>query len=579
MKVPGQIQQSGSLANQIPPSPGLQLRRRGWIRHWSQGTVMAFCLLGLTGVGQAATNSTNPTLKIGIVQRFGSQPTDRLTLEAIPGDRLTLKFKTQNQLETLTIPTVQLEVKSQPLAQPRIEERVVLGTYRSFESAEANAVSWRNQGIEVEVAQPERWQVWAKRSRYNNLLLRRLLLYSLQLKGIDTAYIDHKVLPQTPQASWIVNGSRYNRNILTITANRNLIQVNKKTYAGSLRLQPNAYGNYTLVNQVPLETYLRGVVPHEIGPGAPISAIQAQAIIARTYVLRNLRRFAIDDYELCADTQCQVYQGLAGTDPDVDRAITATTAQVLTHQNELVDALYSSATGGVTAPFQDVWEGAARPYLKAVIDAAPNQVWDLSRRSLADEQNFRAFIKLRQGFNEASWRQFRWQIQSPLPEMNKHLQTYLQNQKHSLADFKTIQQVQVSQRSPAGRVLKVTVQTDQGQVELTKDDILRAFEAPNSLLFYLEPLYLGDGTLKGYAFIGGGLGHGVGLSQTGSYHLADLGWSAARILRFYYPGTQIEPLSKPLVFWRDKPPAQKQSKNVFRQFAQELKLRITNNSV
>lgn len=571
MKVPRQ-QQIRSCASQIPLSLGLQPRRRGWIRH-CQVSVMAFCLLGLTGVGRAAINSANPTLKIGIVQRFGSQPTDRLSLEATPGDRLTLHFKTHNQLETLTTPSVQLEVKSQPLAQPRIEERVVLGTYRSFESAEANAASWRNQGIEVEVAQPERWQVWAKRSRYNNLLLRRLLLYSLQLKGIDTAYIDHKVLPQTPQASWIVNGNRYNRNILTITANKNLIQVNKKPYAGSLRLQPNAYGNYTLVNQVPLETYLRGVVPHEIGPGAPVPAVQAQAIIARTYVLRNLRRFAIDDYELCADTQCQVYQGLAGTDPDVDRAIAATTAQVLTHQNELVDALYSSATGGVTAPFQDVWEGAARPYLKAVIDAAPNQVWDLSRRSLADEQNFRAFIGLRQGFNEASWRQFRWQIQSPLPEMNKHLQTYLQNQKHSLADFKTIQQVQVSERSSAGRVLKVTVQTDQGQVELTKDDILRAFEAPNSLLFYLEPLYLEDRkTLKGYAFVGGGLGHGVGLSQTGSYHLADLGWSAARILRFYYPGTQIEPLSQSLVFWRDKPPAQQQLKNVFHQFAQKLKL-------
>jgi len=518
-----------------------------------RGALSALCLLGLmVEPGLAATSSLNPTLKIGIVQRFGAKPSDRLTVQATPGDRLTLKFKTQNIVKTLSTDSVQLEVQMRPEAPPRLEERLVLSTHRSFESAETDAAYWRTQGIEVEVAQPEGWQVWAKRSRYSTPLLRRLLLYSLQLKGVNTPYLDRKELPQVPQASWVVNGYRYSRDNLDITAGKALIQVDKKRYAGSLRLQPNAYGNYTLVNQVPLETYLRGVVPHEIGTGAPLPTIQAQAIIARTYALRNLRRFAIDGYELCADTQCQVYQGLEGTNPVVDRAIAATAGQVLTFQNQLVDALYSSATGGVTAPFQDVWEGAARPYLKAIIDAVPNQVWDLSRRPLADEQNFRAFIGLQQGFNEADWQQFRWRIESPLPQLSKDLRTYLQSQKSPQTNFQKIQRIQVSERSAAGRVLKITVQTDRGAIELTKDNILRAFEAPNSLLFYLEPLYEPDGkTLKGYAFVGGGLGHGVGLSQTGSYHLGEIGWSAAQILAFYYPGTQLKPLSKSIVFWQE----------------------------
>lgn len=516
------------------------------------GALSALCLIGLGGKpGLAATSNLNPTLKIGIVQRFGAKPSDRLTIQAAPGDRLTLKFKTQNAVKTLSADNVQIEVQMQPLTSPRLEERVVLSTHRSFESAETDAAYWRTQGIEVEVAQPERWQVWAKRSRYSSPLLRRLLLYSLQLKGVTTPYLDRKELSQIPQASWVVDGYRYSRDNLDITAGK-LVQVNKKRYAGSLRLQPNAYGNYTLVNQVPIETYLRGVVPHEIGTGAPIPAIQAQAIIARTYALRNLRRFALDGYELCADTQCQVYQGLEGTNPGVDQAIAATAGQVLTYENQLVDALYSSATGGVTAPFQDVWEGAARPYLKAIIDAVPNQVWDLSRRPLADEQNFRAFIGLQQGFNEADWRQFRWRIETPLPQISQELRTYLQSQKNPQANFQRIQQIQVSERSAAGRVLKVTVQTDRGAIELNKDNILRAFEAPNSLLFYVEPLYEQNGkTLKGYAFAGGGLGHGVGLSQTGSYHLGEIGWSAARILAFYYPGTQLQPLSKSIVFWQE----------------------------
>ncbi|HEY9845613.1 MAG TPA: SpoIID/LytB domain-containing protein, partial [Candidatus Caenarcaniphilales bacterium] len=261
------------------------------MRRLSQSAAIALCTWSAFEQSSlAAANRLNPELKIGIVQRFGAQPSERLTLQATPGDRLTLKFKAANQVKTLNPTQVQLEVKQQPLHQPRLEERVILSTHRSFETAETNAAHWQAQGIEVEVAQPQRWQVWANRNRYNNPLLRRLLLQSLQAKGINTAFIERKILTQVPQASWVVNGYRYNRDELEITAGKNLIQVNQKLYAGSLRLQPNVYGNYTLVNRVPLETYLRGVVPHEIGKQAPLAAIQAQAIIARTYALRNLRR-------------------------------------------------------------------------------------------------------------------------------------------------------------------------------------------------------------------------------------------------------------------------------------------------
>jgi len=57
--------------------------------------------------------------------------------------------------------------------------------------------------------------------------------------------------------------------------------------------------------------------------------------------------------------------------------------------------------------------------------------------------------------------------------------------------------------------------------------------------------------LSGYRFVGGGWGHAVGLSQTGAMNLGELGWSPARILAFYYPGTSLVPLSDRLIFWRD----------------------------
>jgi SpoIID/LytB domain protein len=517
----------------------------------------AVCLLGLSAGASVAASRKDIDLQVGVEQRFGSKTTDALTLQAPSGDRLTFRFETEGKPQTVTGTSATLDVVQQPLPEPALQERVVLTTHRSFESAEDSANRWQAQGIPVEVAQPERWQVWAKRDTYSTPLLRRLLLESLQERGIQTAYLDTQMLPKQPRASLVINGYRYTRDRIEIASGQGLIQVTQKSgaknrhlYAGSLRLQPNAYGTYTLVNQVPLEAYLRGVVPYEIGTWAVQPVLEVQTILARTYALRNLRRFAIDGYQLCADTQCQVYNGVTGAHPATDRAIAATRGMVLTYNNELVDAVYSSSTGGITAPFNDVWAGAERPYLKAIIDSVGTP-WDLSRQSLADERNFRRFISQTKGFNEASEEMFRWRVASRLETLNQDLRRYLVANKSPLATFKTIQRLAITQRSPAGRVLKLTVTTDAGNVELEKDNILVALYAPSSTLFYLEPLYGANRVLKGYTFVGGGFGHGVGLSQTGTYHLGKLGWSSDRILSFYFPGTQLQPINNAITFWRD----------------------------
>ncbi len=511
-------------------------------------TLTTFCLLDLTGTSGPASQTKDVDLRIGIVQRFGDKPTAQLQLEPTPGDRLKLRFKAGNQEQTLiTADPVRLETLIKPLPQPVVEERVVLGTYRTFETAEDSANHWRDQKIEVEIAQPERWQVWAKREVYNTPLLRRLLLQSVQAAGNNTAHLDTQVLRQVPQVSWVVNGKRYSPNYLEISSSKNLIRVNEsqeqdlaRLYAGRIELQPNAYGTYTLVNEVPLETYLRGVVPNEIGSSTPTSALEAQAIIARTYALRNLRRFAIDNYQLCADTHCQVYYGLNDVTDKTDEAIATTRGMVLTYHNELVDALYSSTTGGVTASFSDVWNGEDRPYLQSIVDA-PSQIWNLSEQSLADEKNFQQFMSLRQGFNESGRdRLFRWRKESSLDDITKDLQKFLKVKNSSYAKFKTIQEIRVAERSKSGRILKLNVKTDIGTFTLNKDEVRSAFAAPISTLFYLQPLNKGESSLWGYAFIGGGLGHGVGLSQTGAQNLANLGWSTSKILQFYYPGTQIQ---------------------------------------
>lgn len=541
-------QLENQLQRRIPGQNQVAMKFSFW--RFSYTLVATFSLLGLTGASGPESNIRDVELKIGIVQRFGAEPTAKLQLEPTKGDRLKLKFQTGNKQQlVVTNKPVKLETQMQTLPQPAVEEVVVLGTYRTFETAEDSAKKWRSQGMEVEIAQPERWQVWAKRDVYSTPLLRRILLQNIQATNQEKAYLDTKILKQVPRVTWVVDGKHYNPNELEISTEKNLIRVNKsdkpenaRLYAGRLNLQPNAYGTYTLVNQVPLETYLRGVVPYEIGTNAPTAALEAQTILARTYALRNLRRFAADNYQLCADTHCQVYYGLNGAAAKTDQAIAATRGKVLTYKNELIDALYSSTTGGVTASFSDVWNGEDRPYLRPVIDAATN-LWNLSKQSLADEKNFQKFINIQQGFNESKWNVFRWRRETRLEDIIKDLQKFLLSKNSPHGKFKTIQAMAVVKRSESGRILELAVKTDTSTFILHKDEVRSAFAAPTSTLFYIEPLNKGKPELWGYAFIGGGLGHGVGLSQTGAQNLAKLGWPNQKILQFYYPGTEIKILT------------------------------------
>jgi SpoIID/LytB domain protein len=490
-------------------------------------------------------------LQVGVVQRFGDEPTDQLTVSGAGGDLLTFEvldsqgnsLKLQGQQATIII-------QPQPLPDAALAEVLVLSDHATFETAEDSALNWQAKGIATEVTQPGRWQVWAKREVYDSLLVRRWLLDNLKGQGYDFPYLDSTVLNQIPQAVLVLAGQRYPTQQLKITAPNGPIQVSAAqkslTYGGWLQLQPNAYGNYTLVNHVPLETYLRGVVPHEIGPNAPPNAAKAQTIIARTYALRNRRRFAADNYELCATTHCQVYYGLSGTSAKADAAINETKGLVLTYENQLVDALYSSTAGGITAKFSDVWNGEERPYLQAVIDSA-QPIWDLASNSLENEQDFRQFINLKDGFNETGRKYLRWRYPATLAQLNADLKQYLSKRRHPLAHFTTLYDMKVTRRSPSGRILLLEVLTDKGVVTLAKNEARSAFSAPRSTLFYLEPTYDANQQLTNVVFVGGGFGHGVGMSQYGSYQLSKLGWSAQKILAFYYPGTQIRPLDEQIL--------------------------------
>jgi SpoIID/LytB domain protein len=522
-------------------------------------------------------------IHVGIIQRFGENPQDRLILRDANGGSLRVSFDRNGQRETRNLDAIAIELDEIPAEPPIIDDRVVLSVHRSFENAEASAREWQARGIATEIAQPDRWEVWADRQVYDSPLLLQLLHDSTTAADLtETLHVQGR-RDRRQQLAWKILGETIRGDAITIEPSSGAVKIehgitqpDRYTYGGTFYMQPNAYGTYTLVNHVSIETYLRGVVPYEIGTGAPYAAIEAQAIIARTYALRNLHRFAIDDYELCADTHCQAYWGLTGSTATTDRAIAATAGQVLAYNNEPIDALYSSTTGGFTAPFEDVWQGESRPYLKAILDSVEVS-WDLDAKPLSDEANFRQFMTLEKQFNESDWHTFRWREKTSLKDMTAYFKQYLQRSGRPI-EFGAITAVEITERSKAGRILAMRVTTDTGEMIVPGDEIRSAFYPPISTFFYVEPVKEAPkpdpsassqtttgnnppspmpapapsqpsktppNTPWGYEFIGGGFGHGVGLSQTGAYNLADIGKNSTEILEFYYPGvdlTQIENL-------------------------------------
>jgi len=151
------------------------------------------------------------------------------------------------------------------------------------------------------------------------------------------------------------------------TAGRGL-PVGERRVRGDLLVYLNPRGSLNLIGELPVEDYLRGVVPAEMGPNQydRIEALKAQAVAARTYVLRNLGDFRDEGYDICATPRCQAYHGMSAEHWLSDRAIAETEGQVLVWHDELVDARYSATCGGHTEDVALVFPQDRHAYLKGV---------------------------------------------------------------------------------------------------------------------------------------------------------------------------------------------------------------------
>ncbi|WP_054258313.1 SpoIID/LytB domain-containing protein [Propionispora sp. 2/2-37] len=164
------------------------------------------------------------------------------------------------------------------------------------------------------------------------------------------------------------------------------IEVNKRHYRGTITVfLPQGKDGLTVVNTLPVEQYLYGIIAKEISPGWPLEAIKAQAVAARSYALANKNKHGREGFDVCATTDCQVYGGMESENIKSNRAVDDTYGQVLVYKGRVISGYFHSSAGGYTENSENVW-GTAYPYLRAVPDfdqGTPNFSWE--QRVTADE--------------------------------------------------------------------------------------------------------------------------------------------------------------------------------------------------
>lgn len=169
------------------------------------------------------------------------------------------------------------------------------------------------------------------------------------------------------------------------------VRLGNKTYRGEIHVLLNKHGTIDVINALPLEDYLRGVVPLELPPRSypEIEALKAQAVAARSYALSHLGRFASEGFDLHDDTRSQIYGGLTAEQPLTNRAVEETRGLAAVRLDETgrhvpIEALYTADCGGRTEDNESIFLTNPLPYLRSVECADDNG--DLQRHEIRGER-------------------------------------------------------------------------------------------------------------------------------------------------------------------------------------------------
>ncbi len=281
------------------------------------------------------------------------------------------------------------------------------------------------------------------------------------------------------------------------------IRFNGREYTAPLDVVRNGEG-LALVSDLPLEDYVAGVLRAEAGEKWPLEALRAQAIVARTYAAYQRSIAGNRPYHIVASTANQQYAGRVAASSPIWGAVRETTGQVLLWEGELFPAFYHTESGGYTEDPRMVFAARNMPALKPV----------------------------RCEFSAGS-PHFYWALDVKLTDLAEIL-------RKNEVTVGSVTGVEVTERTPSLRAAAVTVHGARGSVKLRGNDFRRmlGYDTFKSTLFAVAV------DTQVAHFSGRGYGHGVGMCQWGAKGMAEQGYTARKILEFYYPGTVLSALDR-----------------------------------
>ena len=345
-----------------------------------------------------------------------------------------------------------------------------------------------------------------------------------------------------------------------------------RKYPGTLQDYETEHG-WVIVNEVPLEEYLRRVVPSEMPSGYAEEALKAQAVCARTYAVWQMQEYAYPEYEAHVDDSVsfQVYNQVESQE-STDQAVQETKGQIMLYEGRPVKAYYFATSCGVTTD-EAIWEDAD-PTKTPYIEGRRTGNGSL-KKSLTEETVFERFIRKKHaGDLEIAEPWYRWNCYLSLAQITDNVQKWLQVRsektkdgilvkngdqwiKREDCDPGEIRSVSIEKRNTGGAALEMLMEGTKETLKIRYEYNIRLFlgvpeekiykndgtvKEGSPLLpsgyFVLEPVQK-DGKTVGYEVYGGGLGHGAGMSQNGARILAEQRESYESILHYFYKDIEL----------------------------------------
>ena len=407
--------------------------------------------------------------------------------------------------------------------------------------------------------------------------------FTLKSSEAEKVFSNGEQAVMTADLSWfdsgIVEAAPTGDNPLSVTFSDGT----KRQYFGTVELERRQDG-ISVINELPLETYLRGVVPHEMPVDFGETALQAQAITARSYAYNQFYANSYCGYgaHLADTVASQVYLG-ADTAELSDAAIKATEGKCLTAGNEVVTTYFYSTSCGYGADAKEVWSAngtfteESKPYLTGGTHGISTENPDTEEEWLAFWQDWEI-----EGYDDASpW--YRWKTYfgagqlteitgAKLKEAAKshpaHVEVLQEDgswKAQTPEDLGRLTGISVAKRGESGVMEVLRLDYEKGSVQVKTEYTIRQVLSPTKMTIG-DPIYLqrkdgesltgntilpsgffavkemknAEGKLTGVALYGGGNGHGVGMSQYGAKGMAEEGKTAEEILEHYYTGTTVQ---------------------------------------